>query len=113
MSLLEQTFDDSIYHDESFKTILEDHLPLLSNIDNIQEVKEVSPVDANRYEYDFYGLLRYLAIPIPYHWITMRVNGLMSPNEYRKNMLTIKIPSIEIFEGLKTYHSQVAKRTNG
>ena len=111
--LTDITFDNNSMNSESFKTVLEDHLSILSHPDNIGEVKSVSAVDANRFEYDFYGLLRVLGVPIDLHWITMRVNGLASPNDYRKTQQSIKIPNAEMVESLLTYHNQVIKRSSG
>lgn len=110
-SLLDSTFDDGDYVSESFKTVLEDHLSILSNPKNIEEFKTISPIDANRFEYDFYGLLRNLAVPVQHHWITMRINGYSSPSEYKKDKLTIKIPRSELINSLLSYHNQIVKRT--
>ena len=93
MSLLNDTFDDSGYGHEDFKTVIEDHLPILSRADNIDEIINVTPIDAARWEYDFSGLLRFLGVQPQYHWATMRVNGLRSADEYRSNLIQIKIPS--------------------
>lgn len=112
-TLLGITFDDSEMVSESFKTVIEDHLNVLKMPQNIMEVKNVSPVDANRFEYDFYGLLRVLNVPVQYQWIVMRVNDLMSPSDYRRHMQHVKIPNTEIISGLLEYHNQVIKRSAG
>lgn len=112
-TLLDNTFDDSEYNSESFKTVIEDHLSILSHPKRITEVKSVSPVDANRFEYDFFGLLRILNVPVQYHWVVMRVNGMSSPVDFRKTMLSVKIPNYDLIQTLFTYHNQIVKRSAG
>lgn len=112
-NLLEMTPDDGVFADEGFKALIEDHLSILSHKNNILTMKEVSPVDANRFEYDFFGLCRFLSIPYQHQWIAMRVNGLKSPQEYRNHMLQIKVPNVEIVESLRSYYMQVVRKAAG
>lgn len=113
MSLLNDTFDDSGYGHEDFKVVIEDHLPILSRSDNIEKIIPVAPIDAARWEYDFEGLLRFLGVQPQYHWATTRVNGLYSSDEYRADMMQIKIPSKEIIDRLYNYYNTVIRRSAG
>ena len=112
MALLEDTFDDSALGHDDFKVLLEDHLVTLSAKENIKETLDVVPIDAHRFEYDYFGLLRYLNIQPRYHWITMRVNGLTTPSDYRSNMLIVKIPDYTAIENLYAYFATVLKRSS-
>lgn len=97
MSLISQTFDDERFGSEEFKTILEHWLETIkSNPANV--IINIQPIDASRFEYDLYGLLRVYKTPVELHWITMRVNGLMSSMDYRADMVTIIVPSPELIE---------------
>nr|DAR02461.1 MAG TPA: baseplate wedge protein [Caudoviricetes sp.] len=113
MSLLNDTFDDSGYGHEDFKTVIEDHLPILSRADNIDQIINVAPIDAARWEYDFSGLLRFLGVQPQYHWATMRVNGLRSADEYRSDLIQIKIPSKEVIDRLYNYYNTVIRKSAG
>lgn len=113
MSLLNDTFDDSGYGHEDFKIVIEDHLPILSRADNIDKIINVAPNDAVRWEYDFSGLLRFLGVQPQYHWATMRVNGLHSADEYRSDLIQIKIPSKEMIDRLYNYYNTVIRKSAG
>lgn len=113
MSLLESTLDDTALGHEDFKVMLEDHLAVLSAKENIQSISDIVPMDAYRFEYDFFGLLRYLGIQPRYHWVVMRVNGLASPADYQRDKLSILIPNFDLVENLFSYFSTVVKRSAG
>nr|DAF31229.1 MAG TPA: baseplate wedge protein [Caudoviricetes sp.]DAP57160.1 MAG TPA: baseplate wedge protein [Caudoviricetes sp.]DAS00418.1 MAG TPA: baseplate wedge protein [Caudoviricetes sp.]DAV72425.1 MAG TPA: baseplate wedge protein [Caudoviricetes sp.]DAV96728.1 MAG TPA: baseplate wedge protein [Caudoviricetes sp.] len=113
MSLLEQTlpFIDQTGSEEGFRVVLEDHLSSLKT--DIEDVILIDPVDAVRFEYDLNGLLRYKGIPIEQHWIIMRVNNMMSPEDYRRDRLTLNKPSTATIAALRNYYNQVVKRSAG
>ena len=54
-------------------------------------ISTIDPVDANRYIFDFYGLLTFLDIPQEYHYPHLRVNGYTDPTAYTGNDVNIKI----------------------
>ena len=106
MSILNSLIDGS-YNSDGFKKILEDHLSIIkSNTNTI----EVAPIDANRFEYDLFSVLRELKIDPKLHWIIMRVNGMNSPADYKKEMLQLQIPDEDYFDSLlATYNSSQVK----
>ena len=108
MSLTDTTFNASDYESEGFKAMLENELPALK-ASAVGRVRTISPVDASRFEYDLYGLLRVIHVDDHYHWITMRINGLMSPCDYRANMTTIYIPDTSLVDSLYSLYLTIPK----
>lgn len=106
MSILNSLIDGT-YNSDGFKKILEDHLSIIKSK---TFTVEISPVDANRFEYDLFSVLRELNVDPKLHWIIMRVNGLNSPADYKKEMMQLQIPDEEYFDSLlATYNSAQVK----
>lgn len=108
MSLHESTYNDVDLGSDEFKSVLEDHLSVLK--DSVQTRIPIDPVDAGRFEYDFYGLLRNQSIDPRYHWIVMRVNGLSNPNQYTRKITQIAIPDFDSIETIFSYYITVNKK---
>ena len=113
MSLLDETFNDAELGNEDFKVLLEDHLEILKSDANLSRMADIAPIDADRFEYDFYGVLRLLNIQPKYYWVVMRVNNLHSPTDYRRNMLSIRIPDFDSVEKLYNYFKTINKKSAG
>jgi len=75
--------------------MLNDHEPVTSRILDLWAVAmqdilinaksgitNIEPVVANRYAYDFYGLLLFLGIDPIYHYPYMLANGYLSPTQF-------------------------------
>lgn len=109
-SLRHKLVDDTptIYFTESIMNMMEQHIPYLLQGNN-STTMQVEPPVAYQHEYDFYGLLLTFNLPRWMHWITMRVNGLTSPDEYRATMLQIRVPDPQVLERLKSVESTVFK----
>lgn len=90
------------YYSEAFRNLLENHLQILSSSSSYR-LAEVRAIDSYKYSGDLYGLLNQLNVPSEYHWITLRLNGLHSPMDYKGDLLNIKIPNIK---QLETYLSR-------
>lgn len=72
--------DNAVYYSEGFRQCIEDALTWL--ITNPQtQTQPIDPGLAYRYEADFNGLMIYYNVPYQYHWICMRMSGLVSPDE--------------------------------
>lgn len=93
-----------VFYNEGFRRELEVHIPLLKSGSDARII-EVEDNIAYKYEYDFFGLLTYLKIPAQYHWITMRVNNMMHPDEYSKDILSVLLPDVVILEQLRTTYT--------
>tara|TARA_B100000767_G_C19660299_1_gene490662 strand:+ start:646 stop:981 length:336 start_codon:yes stop_codon:yes gene_type:complete len=79
-----------LYYDSNFRSVLEDHVPLLKN-EASTELITVNPSTAYKFEYDLCGYLASIDIPHHLHWITMRVNGWNKDTDFY-NPSTIRIP---------------------
>lgn len=90
MSVMEQAnkSSDYYYYREEFRNIIEDHLYILKHKGKKIPVP-VTAIQEMKYKGDFYGLLRSLGIPIEFHWITMRINGLHSPMDYQGTLIEL------------------------
>jgi len=66
----------------------------------------VDPVVANRYKYDFYGLLKYIGVPEEYHYPHMIANGYSSPLRYQGDVYDIILLNLET---LNVYYSAFLK----
>jgi len=94
---------DSIYYSESWRTMIECHLPiLLARPDNT--VRNIAPYNALRYEGDLMGLLVEEKFAPQYHWIIMRMNGFNSPEDYRLEKMQLVIPNFNMVEMLTNIH---------
>lgn len=98
----------TIYYTEAIMNMLEQHIPYLLQGNRTTTI-QVEVQRAHQYEYDFYGLLLTFNIPRWMHWITMRLNGMTSPDEYRATMTSILIPDSTVLERLKSVESTVFK----
>jgi hypothetical protein len=82
---------DNSYYSDSFRNAIEDNLEGLIN-DSTTQVP-VAPAVALANQYDFYGLLTSLGLPMAYQYTAMRMNGYRSPADYLGDKLNILIPS--------------------
>ncbi len=105
MTLTAQVPDegDSIYYSESWRTMIECHLPiLLARQDNTY--RTIAPYNALRFEGDFMGVMTEYRFAPQYHWVIMRMNGLNSPEDYRVTMEQLLIPNFSVIEMLTNIH---------
>lgn len=100
----------SIYYDDGFRRVIEDHMTVLRESPETREV-DVTPGVAYKYAGDFYGLAQSLGVPPHLHWVTMRLNGLFSPNDYLDTMYVVRIPSPTALEQLRQSHMSTRKVT--
>jgi hypothetical protein len=100
----------SIYYDDAFRSVLEDHISFLKTHPKTNVVS-VQPHDAYKYEGDLYGLFANMNIPAHYHWIVMRTNGFRSPFDGSENMLQILVPSTDVIDKIRQSHSAKRKIT--
>ena len=79
-----------IFYDSDFRSVLEDHVPLLRD-DAATEIVNVKSNVAYKFEYDLTGYLSSIDVPHYLHWITMRINGWKKDTEFF-NPTMIRIP---------------------
>ncbi len=80
-----------IYYNKSFRNMLEDHMTYLRTHPQNQ-VMEVTPMQAHRYEFDLIGLLNTLMIPQHLHWVVARMNHFDSFNHVPEDLTRLLIP---------------------
>lgn len=86
-----------IYFNQKWLRTLESMLDQIVQHPGVMAIT-VEPTLALRYQGDFYGLLTTQRIPSKYQWITMRMNGLTSPDQYTGEARTFIIPSSDQIE---------------
>ena len=82
-----------------FRDVLEDHIPNILSQTNTS-VREVSFVERNKWRGDMFGFLNTKGIDPDLHWITMRINGFLNPNEFPDGKETILVPNIQYINSL-------------
>lgn len=100
---LMKTSDDGSFFEENFQIILESHIPYLKGLDTTFQ-QMVENHQAFKYEGDFFGLLLELGVIERYHFITMRINNLRCPGDYRREMNILLIPSFEEIDLLNSIY---------
>jgi len=75
----------AVYYDPEFRTVLESHMQLFRTHPSTQ-ASPIGPDKIHQYEGDFYGLLGELGILMEHRWLYMRVNGMMNPNEFGRDL---------------------------
>ncbi len=85
---------DETYYTSPFHTfLLSFYQYFIDPVNNLLSVITVEPGVAYRYTGDFIGLLNYLNIDPSYHWFIMYLNGLKSPADMNKKIITIIMPN--------------------
>lgn len=96
--------EDSLgYFEDSFRRMIEDHLTLIRQ-KGVSQTITLTPILGVRFQGDYFGLLTSLKIPNFMQWITMRVNGLLSPFELKADMTSITIVDTDYIRRLYNTH---------
>lgn len=95
-----------VFYDPGFRAEIETHLPLLRNYSKTT-VQNIEPSVAYKNENDFVGLLNDIGMSNDMHWITMRLNSMTKPQDYRSNMLSILIPPSDYIDLIRKKYSTV------
>jgi len=64
----------------------------------VQGVADVEPVVANRYKYDYYGLLLFMGIDPKFHYPHMLVNNYSTPTKYLGDVYKVKLLDLAILD---------------
>lgn len=96
---LREDAGDSIYYNEDFRRMIEQHRIYLQQVDGT-EPRVIPDGEAWRWRYDFYGLLANMDIPEYLRWIILRVNNLQNPADYNGLNTTVIIPSFNAIQTL-------------
>lgn len=93
----------SIYYNDAFRVVLEDHIAYLKTHPGTTVIYPDS-MQRHRYEFDLFGLLTQHNIPAYLHWIIMRLNRLSSPNIKLDDINLLLIPDPSIIEQIRQSH---------
>lgn len=88
------------FFDREFQVMLEYHIPFLINHQNTSYIM-VEPAMALQYRGDLSGLLTAKDLPLEFHWITMRCNGMNSNSEFNETMTSVLVPPLEELKQLQ------------
>lgn len=97
---------DSIFYDQAFMQVLEDHVSLLKTRKGTREILLDKQL-VYKYEFDIPGLLALQNIPFIYHWITLRCNDLDSPNSSLAKKDRLIVPDFDYIEVIRQKHMSV------
>lgn len=91
------------YFSDEFRRVLEDHMSFLRS-DSSTRIVSIEPMNAYRYEFDLFGLLRELGVSQYMHWIVMRLNNLTSPTDVTKSLTQLLIPNAGVIDKIRQSH---------
>ncbi len=95
--------DSAGYHDPAFRRVLEEHLHLIRNL-SANSIAAVTPMQALRYKGDFYGLLNEFDVPDYLKWVTLRVNGFISPADSHEQVAALILVDQQYIRRLYNTH---------
>lgn len=98
-----------VFTNPNLQNVLEDHIEYFKTRQDSVSVLVEGHIGA-KYRFDLYGLLTHYGVPTRLLWITMRLNGLRSPQSYDGRIGYILIPSqSEVEKIVQTYLMQSKK----
>lgn len=103
-----QVSDSVGYFDPKFRQVLEEHLALIKAQPN-NRTMSLTPIQALRYKGDFYGLLNEFQIPDYMKWITLRVNGFISPSDGHENIGIVTLVDPQYIRRIYNTHRTQSK----
>lgn len=83
---------DPVYYRDDFRTKLEDHMVIFRTNPAWHTVLPVDPQDAYRYEYNLYSYLSSKMVPAHLHWFVMRLNEMISPDQFGPGVNQLYLP---------------------
>ena len=96
---------DVMFFGDNFRSIIEQNLEYIknatTNVNGLINYGELSDAEAVACEGDFRKVAEYLKIPHHLVWIVMRVNGLLSHEEYTREKKQIIIPDYDLIYKLQ------------
>lgn len=99
---------NAVYYDETFRNVLEYHLEMFK-VDRFHTKMNVEDHIAYKFEHDFYGLLAQLGVPVQHHWLTMRLNGMRTPTDYRSDLVVVLVPDFNEVDRIRSTHTTIHK----
>lgn len=91
------------YYDPAFRNVLEDHMTYLRT-DSKTQMIAIDPARAYKFEFDLYSLFASYNLPAHLHWVTMRLNSMLSPTELTRDLGTLLVPDTLTIERIRQAH---------
>lgn len=83
---------ESTMLNEDFLVLIESHVPFFRSHAETKYI-DIEPVIGQHFKGDFYGLLNSLAVDKKYHYLVLRMNGLLASSDYTGEDLQIMMPA--------------------
>lgn len=99
-------FGDEIFYKPDFINILYAHRQLILS-DGNYNIHAVDPKASIRCEGNLYAYLDEMGLAKCYQLLVLFMNGYTNPIEFTRDVLTLKIPSINLIERIKDLHQTV------
>jgi hypothetical protein len=93
----------SIFYDNAFRSVLEDHMTFLRNHPQTRTL----PVDAgkaHKFEFDIFGLLADYGVATHLHWLVMRMNNLTDMTRFNMSYESLLIPDELVVSQIQQSH---------
>lgn len=98
---------DPVYYMDDFRAKLEDHLVIFRNNPGWRNTLPVDPQDAYRYEYNLYSYLTAKMVPAHLHWFVMRLNEMVSPEQFGPGIAQLYLPVEMHLDQLRSNYTAV------
>lgn len=104
-TLLQRTVNDGdeIYYDSKFRSVLEDHLPIIRN-KSATNIVAITPQQGYEFEGDFFSLCKSINVPEELIWLTMRINDMTANHEFSRDISEIILVDIDYLSGIVDRH---------
>jgi hypothetical protein len=89
------------YYTEGFRQVLEDHMAWLRTQPSTSTIN-ISAQAIWENEQDLFGFLQSINMAPQYHWPTMRLNNMDSPNEFVPGVKQLLIPATLLLDQLRS-----------
>lgn len=112
MDILNLAYRDgaSIYYDEKFRAVLEDHMTYFRT-HATTTLQQLEAHEVNKWRGDLFGFLNTLKIPAQFHWLIMRMNAMSAPTDLDVHVETLLLPSTSEIEKIRSIHAIQIKST--
>lgn len=98
---------DPVYYQDDFRAKLEDHLVIFRTNAAWHQQLPVDPQEAYRYEFNLYTYLEAKMIPAHLHWFIMRLNDMVSPEQFGPGVAQLLLPVETQLDQLRSNYTAI------
>jgi len=92
-----------VFYTAAFRVVLEDHMTFLRTHPETKS-QEIEGFYAAKHKGDFFGLMAHYRVPYELHWVVMRMNNFVSPQDCDETLGGVIIPNVNVVERLRSLH---------